>query len=63
MIQHFIASDGWRTTQIWVGVICVVTLLPLSLLLRRRAPVAAFGRVQRERGGQARRRSAFRRMR
>jgi predicted MFS family arabinose efflux permease len=27
-----------RATQIGVGVICVVTLLPLSLLLRRRAP-------------------------
>jgi len=38
LIQHFIEIDGWRTTQIWVGVICVVTLLPLSLLLRRRAP-------------------------
>jgi MFS family permease len=38
LIQHFIAIDGWRTTQIWVGVICVVTLIPLSLLLRRRAP-------------------------
>ena len=38
IIQHFIATDGWRTTQIWVGVFCVVTLIPLSLLLRRRAP-------------------------
>src|SRR3954471_407799 len=38
LIQHFIEIDGWRTTQIWVGVICVVTLVPLSLLLRRRAP-------------------------
>ena len=38
LIQHFIATDGWRATQIWVGVICVVTLVPLSLLLRRRAP-------------------------
>jgi MFS family permease len=38
LIQHFIEIDGWRTTQIWVGVICVVTLLPLSLLMRRRAP-------------------------
>jgi MFS family permease len=38
LIQHFIEIDGWRATQIGVGVICVVTLLPLSLLLRRRAP-------------------------
>jgi MFS family permease len=38
IIQHFISTDGWRTTQVWIGVICVVTLIPLSLLLRRRAP-------------------------
>jgi MFS family permease len=38
IIQHFISTDGWRPTQIWIGVICVVTLIPLSLLLRRRAP-------------------------
>jgi MFS family permease len=37
-IQHFIAIDGWRATQIGIGVICVVTILPLALLLRRRAP-------------------------
>jgi MFS family permease len=38
LIQHFISTEGWRSTQIWVGVICVVTLIPLSLLLRRPAP-------------------------
>jgi len=38
IIQHFIETDGWRATQIWVGVFCVVTMIPLSLLLRRRAP-------------------------
>jgi MFS family permease len=38
IIQHFISTDGWRATQIWIGVVCVVTLIPLSLLLRRRAP-------------------------
>jgi MFS family permease len=38
IIQHFIQTDGWRTTQIWVGVFCLATLIPLSLLLRRRAP-------------------------
>jgi MFS family permease len=37
-IQHFIAADGWRATQIGIGVICVVTLPPLALLLRRPAP-------------------------
>ena len=38
IIQHFISTDGWRTTQISVGIICVVTMLPLVLLMRRRAP-------------------------
>jgi MFS family permease len=38
IIQHFIASDGWRFTQISVGVICIVTMLPLVLALRRRPP-------------------------
>ena len=37
-IQHFISTEGWRATQIGIGVICVVTLVPLSLLLRRPAP-------------------------
>jgi predicted MFS family arabinose efflux permease len=38
IIQHFISTDGWRATQIWIGVFCIVMLIPLSLLLRRRAP-------------------------
>ena len=38
IIQHFIAAEGWRTTQIGIGVICVVTMLPLAMLLRGRAP-------------------------
>jgi MFS family permease len=37
-IQHFIASDGWRPTQIGIGVICVLAIVPLSLLMRRHAP-------------------------
>jgi MFS family permease len=39
LVQHFIATDGWRTTQIGIGIICVVTMLPLVMALRRRAPV------------------------
>jgi MFS family permease len=39
LMQHFIASSGWRATQIGIGLICVVTMLPLALLLWRRAPV------------------------
>jgi MFS family permease len=38
IIQHFIATEGWRPTQVWMGVLCVVTILPLVLLMRRPAP-------------------------
>jgi MFS family permease len=38
LIQHSIAANGWRPTQIGIGVICAVTILPLALLLRRRPP-------------------------
>ena len=39
LVQHFISTDGWRTTQMGIGLICVVTMLPLAWALRRRAPV------------------------
>jgi MFS family permease len=38
IIQHFIAADGWRATQIGIGAICVVTIVPLALLMRGRVP-------------------------
>jgi MFS family permease len=38
VIQHFIATNGWRPTQIGIGLICVVTMAPLVPLLRGRAP-------------------------
>ncbi len=39
LVEHYIATIGWRQTHIWIGVICAVTMLPLSLFLRRRAPL------------------------
>jgi MFS family permease len=36
VVQHFVASDGWRATYVGIGAFCVVTMLPLSLALRRR---------------------------
>jgi len=39
ILQHFIQSDGWRTTHIAVGIVCLVTMVPLSLALRRPSPV------------------------
>jgi len=39
LVQHFTATAGWRPTYAGVGVFCVLSLVPLALLLRRRAPV------------------------
>jgi MFS family permease len=36
IIQQFIAEDGWRQTHIGIGIFCLATMLPLTLVLRRR---------------------------
>jgi MFS family permease len=49
LVQHFVANEGWRPTQIGVGIICVVLILPLALGMRRSAPAhtgAQAGHVQ-----------------
>ena len=38
VVQHFIATVGWRETHIVIGVVCVAAMLPLALVLRRPAP-------------------------
>jgi MFS family permease len=41
VVQHFIASDGLRATQVGIGIFCVVSMVPIALLmLRARAPLA-----------------------
>ncbi len=45
VIEHFIASIGWRETHIWIGIFCLVTMLPLALMLRRRPPLQAAPRA------------------
>jgi MFS family permease len=37
LVQYLIATEGWRATHFGIGLFCAATLLPLSLLLRRRA--------------------------
>jgi MFS family permease len=54
VVQHFIQSEGWRWTYLGIGVFCVVTMVPLALVLRRRSPLteaasAATGLVKRPR--------------
>jgi MFS family permease len=41
IVQHFIATAGWRQTHMGIGVLCVVTMLPLTFFaLRPRAPLS-----------------------
>jgi MFS family permease len=39
--HHFIAAVGWRETYMGIGAFCVVTMVPLSIILRRRLTVPA----------------------
>ena len=39
VVQHFIETVGWRQTYFGIGVFCVAAMLPLALVLRRRAPL------------------------
>jgi MFS family permease len=38
LVQHFIATAGWRPTHIGIGLFCAATMLPLAWLALRRAP-------------------------
>jgi MFS family permease len=38
IIQHFITTSGWRDTHLEIGAMCVIGMLPLALVLARRAP-------------------------
>nr|WP_298682546.1 MFS transporter [uncultured Dongia sp.] len=39
LLQHAIENYGWRQAYTGIGIICIVTMLPLSLLMRRRPQV------------------------
>jgi MFS family permease len=41
VLQSLITAHGWRHTYIGIGAICIVTMLPLALLLRRRPAAVA----------------------
>jgi MFS family permease len=46
ILQYFISTSGWRPTHVGVGLVCIAAMLPLVLILRRRAPpqeIAAVG--------------------
>src|SRR5437667_6036420 len=39
VVQHFIESAGWRQTYFGIAAFCIVSMLPLALLLRRPPPL------------------------
>ncbi|MBM10030.1 MAG: MFS transporter [Magnetovibrio sp.] len=39
LLQYAIDEIGWRQAHIGIGVICLITILPLSYFLRRRPPL------------------------
>jgi len=43
VIQHFVEEVGWRQTHFGIAAFCLVTILPLALVLRRPAPLAKPG--------------------
>ena len=55
VVRHIIETEGWRQNQLLIGIICVLTMLPLLLVLRRRveyhelegAQLAAAGEIGR----------------
>ena len=51
VMQHFIDSVGWRQTYIGMGVFCLVAILPLALVLRRRPPLLPLPPVAPSRAG------------
>ena len=38
VVEHFIQTSGWRQTYYGIAVFCLATMLPLTLLLRRKPP-------------------------
>jgi MFS family permease len=43
ILTWLIGAHGWRTTYLVVGAICLVTMTPLALMLRERAPGSQSG--------------------
>jgi MFS family permease len=46
VVQHFVASQGWRATYIGLGVFCAVTMSALALFMRPRPPLAVAAPVR-----------------
>jgi MFS family permease len=46
IVQYFTDTAGWRATHLGLGAFSAATMLPLALLLRRRAPAARAGHAR-----------------
>ena len=53
LTQYLVAAHGWRTSYDLIGFGCLVTIVPLALCLRRRAPIHAAPAVSMTAGGPA----------
>ncbi|HSC22961.1 MAG TPA: MFS transporter [Casimicrobiaceae bacterium] len=40
IVEHYIGTAGWRPTYLGIAIFCLATMLPLTLLLRRKPPLA-----------------------
>ncbi len=49
LLQYAFATIGWRQAHMAIGLFCVLTMLPLALALRRRAPLEEPGSAGRMR--------------
>jgi MFS family permease len=38
IVQHLIETVGWRSAHVYIGVFCLLAMLPLTWAMRRRAP-------------------------
>lgn len=38
LLEGIIRTEGWRATYVGIGIFCVVTMVPLALMLRRPSP-------------------------
>lgn len=45
ILQYAVEAYGWRSTYVGIGIFCVVTMLPLALMLRERARIDHSGDV------------------
>lgn len=50
-MQVTLPGEGWRFTYVAIGIVCMVVMVPLTMMLRRRAPHLASGASAASRAG------------